>query len=63
MLNGGEKAGQERMGEPIGAILTEEIPALIVELGKAVAASGLDFDAWLDAHEEDFRGLAAKYIG
>ena len=63
MLNGGEKAGQERMGEPIGAILTEEIPAFIVELGKTVAASGLDFDAWLDAHEEEFRGLAAKYIG
>lgn len=63
MLNGGEKAGQERMGEPIGAVLTEEIPAFMVELGKTVAASGLGFDAWLDANGEAFRTLAAKYIG
>ena len=62
MLGGEEKTGAEKMGEPIGAILTEEIPNFIVELGKTVAASGMGFDRWLESREEDFRALAAKYI-
>ena len=62
MLGGEEKTGAEKMGEPIGAILTEEIPTFMVELGKTVADTGMDFDSWLERHEEDFRALAAKYI-
>ena len=62
-LNGAERQGEEKMGENLGAMLEEEIPLFMVELGRTVAASGLDFGPWLEANGEEFRALAAKYTG
>lgn len=62
-LRGREKQGEEAFGEVIGILLEEEIPAFMVELGKAVAASGLDFHTWLKQCEEQFHTIVAKYIG
>ena len=50
-------------GEALGTILAEQIPAFVVELGKTVAESGMDFHNWLAVHEDSFRALAAKYTG
>ncbi len=61
-LRGNAQQGAEVFGERIGAILTGEIPQFIVELGRTVAASGLDFAAWIEANEDAFRALANKYI-
>lgn len=55
--------GQEALGETMGMMLQSEIPAFIVELGRTVDETGLDFHSWLKEHEEDFRALAGKYIG
>lgn len=62
ILNGCEYQGKEHLGEPIGAILQSRIPAFMVELGKTVAKTGLDFEEWLAKNEDDFRALAAEYI-
>lgn len=61
-LGGRERQGKERMGEPIGFLLQDRIPEFMVELGKTVKASGLDFEPWLEKHEAAFRELAGKYI-
>ena len=58
---GEERQGAERLGKPLGSMVESDIPAFMVELGQTVAASGLDFDSWLAAHEEEFRALADKY--
>ena len=63
LMKGCEQQGKEQLGENLGTILQTEIPGFMVELGKTVAASGLDFDAWLAASEDAFRALAAKYTG
>lgn len=60
-FNGCEKQGQERMGRELGVIVTEEIPAYLVELGQAAAADGKDFEAWV-ADETALEAITAKYI-
>lgn len=60
---GAERQGQERLGEVLGAMLEQDIPAFMVELGQTVAASGLAFHPWLAGHGEELKTLAAKYIG
>lgn len=62
-MKGCKVQGHESFGEALGTILTEQIPLFIVELGRTVAASGMDFHGWLVAHEDVFRALAAKYTG
>ena len=61
-MKGSETQGKENLGEVLGIMLESDIPTFIVELGKTVAESGLEFHAWLAEHEEDFRALAGKYI-
>lgn len=62
LMKGSDRQGAEVFGQPLGAMLLEDVPTFIVELGRTVAASGMDFDRWLDQHEDAFRALAAKYI-
>lgn len=61
-LGGNQSQGRERMGEPLGFLLQEKIPEFMVKLGKAVAASGLDFESWIEQNEPAFRKLAESYI-
>ncbi len=61
-VKGSEVQGKENLGENLGILLESDIPTFIVELGKTVADSGMEFHAWLAEHEEDFRALAGKYI-
>lgn len=42
--------GQESMGEEIGTILEQDIPAFLVKLGKTVEAAGCDFETWYAQH-------------
>lgn len=62
LLNGNALQGSEKFGEPIGTILQAKIPEFVVELGKTAAASGLDFDSWLEKNDEAFRALASGYL-
>lgn len=61
-LGGREHQGEERMGEPLGFLIQDTIPEFMVELGKTVMASGMEFEPWLEQNETAFRKLAGKYI-
>lgn len=61
-VNGCEKQGQEVMGRELGTILASDIPQFLVELGKAVAESGMDFDAWNRSDEAALERIAAPYL-
>ena len=61
-VGGCEKQGRETLGRELGAILADEIPAFVVELGKAVASSGMDFTAWRAANPDGIDRIAAPYL-
>ena len=61
-VNGDERQGKEAMGRELGTILETEIPAFLVELGTAVAKSGMDFDAWNTAEPEALERIAARHL-
>ena len=61
-VNGNEKQGQEVLGEELGAITEEEIPVFLVKLGKAVADSGLDFEAWRAQNPDGIKKIAEEYL-
>lgn len=61
-VNGCDIQGQERMGESVGVMLAEKIPAFLVELGKKVAASGLSYSEWKKEHLEEVKELAEGYL-
>lgn len=61
-VNGCDHQGQERMGEQLGMILQENIPAFLVELGKTVEASGMEYREWIREHGDDLKEIAGKYL-
>ena len=61
---GGEQAqGREAMGREVGVLLEADIPAFLVELGRAVTGSGKDFAAWYRDDPQGVDRLAAPYLG
>lgn len=54
--------GKERMGEELGAILEENIPAFLKALGHAVQESGLDFEGWYAKDTEGIRTIAENFL-
>lgn len=61
-VGGCDQQGKEAMGRELGAILESKIPAFLVELGKTVAASGMDFAAWRESDPEGIDRIAASYL-
>lgn len=61
-LGGEERQGEETMGRELGVMLEEKIPAFLVELGRTVAASGMDFSAWYQAEPDALERLAVDYL-
>lgn len=61
-VGGCDLQGKEVMGRELGAILESQIPAFLVELGKTVAASGMNFAAWREADPEGIDRIAAPYL-
>ena len=62
-LDGSDGTGRARFGEPAGTILERDLPALLVELGRAAAASGQDWRSWSAAHAQERDAIIAKYDG
>lgn len=61
-VGGCDAQGQEMMGRELGNILESKVPAFLVELGKTVAASGMDFAAWREANPDGIDQIAAPYL-
>lgn len=62
-VGGCDRQGSEAIGRILGTVLEDDIPALLVELGKAVAASGMDYAAWSAANPDAIDRIAAPYLG
>ncbi len=60
-LDGGDALDAARFGEAGPVILERDIPALLVELGRAAAAAGQPWAAWSESHREDLNAIVAKY--
>ena len=61
-VNGCSLQGKEAMGREVGTMLETDIPVFLVELGKAVAASGMKYDEWNTANPEAIDAIAAPYL-
>ena len=61
-VNGGELQGKERFGEDWGAMLEENIPAFMAEVGETVAQAGQTFAEWFPEHRETLKEIAGKYM-
>ena len=62
-VGGCDAQGRETMGKEVGVLLEKDIPAFLVELGKTVAASGMDYDAWSQTNPEGTAEVAKAYLG
>lgn len=58
-LGGDDTLGGARFGEPAATILEKNIPALLVELGKAAAEQG--WDRWSAEHAAERDAIIAQY--
>lgn len=57
---GDDRQGRETMGRELGVILEENIPAFLVEVGRAAATQG--FAAWREANPAALEDIAAGYL-
>ena len=60
-LGGSDRVGKARFGEFAATILEKDLPALMVELGRAAAAAGQDWQSWSEAHPQERDAIIAKY--
>nr|WP_325212678.1 nitrite/sulfite reductase [uncultured Oscillibacter sp.] len=60
-LGGSDALDEARFGEAGAVILERDIPALLVELGRAAAAQGQSWAQWSETHREDLNAIVAKY--
>ncbi len=60
-LGGSDALGSARFGEAGAVILEKDVPALLVELGRAAAAEGQTWAQWSETHAEERDAVIAKY--
>lgn len=61
-IHGNDNQGHEHFGDDIGVIAADDIPEFIVELGKAVTASGMCYDEYSVKNTDALMELINKYI-
>lgn len=61
-INGKETQGEEKFGYEAGTMLQSDIPQFLVELGKTVAASGMDFASWYASDPTAIDKIAEKHL-
>lgn len=61
LLSGTDELGGARFGQEVGTVLEADLPALLVELGKAAAAAGQNWDQWSAGHASERDAIIAKY--
>lgn len=61
-LGGSDRLGEARFGDGSVTILEQDMPALMVELGKAAQASGQRWEQWSKSHAKERDDIITKYI-
>ena len=62
LLSGTDQLGAARFGQEVGTVLEKDLPALLVELGKAAAAAGQSWGQWSAEHANQRDAIIAKYV-
>lgn len=60
-LGGSDEPGKARFGDFTAVILESDLPALLVELGRAAAAAGQDWATWSHQHIQERDAIISKY--
>ena len=60
LLGGSDALGQAAFGKEMGIVLEKDIPALLVEMGKA--AGDMGWNTWSAEREEELQQILAKYV-
>jgi len=60
-LNGTDQLGEARFGQEVGTVLETDLPALLVELGRAAQAAGQSWEQWSSGHAQERDAIIAKY--
>ena len=61
-VGGSKEQGKEVFGKELGSIYERDVPRFFVALGKAVAKSGKDYDAWIVKHPDGVDAVAKPFI-
>lgn len=61
-VGGCEKKGSEAFGRDMGIIKETDIPQMLVEIGRAVTAAGMDYEAWIKEYESELEEIVKKYV-
>lgn len=61
-LNGTDELGKASFGQEAGTVLESDLPALLVELGKAAAAAGQSWARWSGSYAAERDAIIAKYV-
>ena len=61
-IGGSDTMGEEAFGEDLGAVLAQDIPEFLVQLGERVQQSGESYASWQANHMGELKELAAKYL-
>ena len=62
LLSGTDQLGRACFGQEVGTVLEKDLPALLVELGKAAAAAGQSWGQWSAEHANQRDAIIAKYV-
>lgn len=63
MYAGGcETQGHESFGRELGIVAADDIPKLLVELGRTIAVENTTYDQWIKTNIRTLEAIAAKYI-
>lgn len=60
-LSGTDELDRARFGQEAGTVLEADLPALLVELGKAAADAGQSWEQWSKEHAAERDAIIAKY--
>lgn len=59
---GNHRQGREAMGREVGVMLQCSVPDFLVKLGKTVAESGMDYEAWVQASPQALDEIAGEFL-
>jgi ferredoxin-nitrite reductase len=61
-IGGADRQGYESLGAMLGIVFKEDIPAMLVEIGKAVDGKGMDYYRWVEQNRDELEQIVNKYL-
>ena len=61
-IRGNDKQGSEKFGDELGVIAFDDIPKFLVELGKTVTESGMNYEQFAVEKEDVLKEIIDRYV-